>query len=189
MGVRYGRVQPGDIVAVVGVGPVGLAAVATAGLYGASKVIAVGRTQPRIDKALAMGATMGVSSNDPNWVDTVMAETDGLGVDVVIEAVGVPETLDQAFRIVRPGGHVANAGVHGKSFSLPIQDLWIQNITFTTGLVDTVTIPILIDLIKAGRLHPEIMGTHHFPMDDMLDAYEIFSHASAHNCLKTVITR
>jgi alcohol dehydrogenase len=189
MGVRYGRVQPGDIVAVVGVGPVGLAAVATAGLYGASKVIAVGRTQPRIDKALEMGATHGFSSKDPDWADKVLALTDGLGVDVVIEAVGVPQTLDQAFRIVRPGGHVANAGVHGTSFELPINDLWIQNITFTTGLVDTVTIPILIDLIQAGRIHPEVMGTHSFAMNDMLEAYEIFSNASAHNCLKTVITR
>ncbi|MDR1426803.1 MAG: alcohol dehydrogenase catalytic domain-containing protein [Bifidobacteriaceae bacterium] len=189
MGVRYGRVQPGDVVAVVGVGPVGLAAVATAGLYGASKVIAIGRTRPRIDKAMVMGATHAVSTMDANWMDTVLNLTDGLGVDVAIEAVGVPETLDQAFRIVRPGGHVANAGVHGKSFSLPINDLWIQNITFTTGLVDTVTIPILIDLIKAGRIHPEVMGTHHFRMDSMLDAYSVFEDASQHNCLKTVITR
>ncbi|MDR1151860.1 MAG: alcohol dehydrogenase catalytic domain-containing protein [Bifidobacteriaceae bacterium] len=189
MGVRYGGVTPGDVVAVVGVGPVGLAAVATAGLYGASKVIAVGRTRPRIDKALEMGATHGVSTNDPDWFETVMGLTDGLGVDVAIEAVGVPHTLDQAFRLVRPGGHVANAGVHGTSFSLPINDLWIQNITFTTGLVDTVTIPVLIDLIKAGRIHPEIMGTHHFAMNNMLEAYEVFSEASKHNCLKTVISR
>jgi alcohol dehydrogenase len=189
MGVRYGGVKPGDVVAVVGVGPVGLAVVSTAGLYGAAKVIAIGRSRPRIDKALQMGATDAVSTKDRNWVDKVMALTAGLGVDVVIEAVGVPETLEAAFRVVRPGGHVANAGVHGKGFTLPIHDLWIQNITFTTGLVDTVTIPILLSLIQAGRLHPETMGTHRFRLADMEAAYEVFADASKHNCLKTVISR
>lgn len=189
MGIRYGGVKPGDVVAVVGVGPVGLAAVATAGLYGASTVIAVGRSRPRIDQALTMGATHGVSTDDPGWYDEVMALTDGLGVDVAVEAVGVPDTLADAFRIVRPGGHVANAGVHGTSFTLPIHDLWIQNITFTTGLVDGTTVPILLDLIRAGRLHPEVMGTHRFQLDDIEKAYDVFGNSAAHGCLKTVISR
>lgn len=189
MGVRYGKVKPGDVVAVIGVGPVGLAAVATAGLYGAAKVIAVGRTQPRIDQALTMGATHGITTNDPDWRAQVMALTDGLGVDVVIEAVGVPQTLGDAFSIVRPGGHVANAGVHGASFTLPIHDLWIQNITFSTGLVDGTTVPILLDLIRAGRIHPEVMGTHSFVLGEIEKAYEVFSNSPAHGCLKTVIRR
>lgn len=189
MGVRYGGVKPGDVVAVIGVGPVGLAAVATAGLYGASKVIAVGRTWPRIKKALELGATHGVSTNDDDWFDQVMDLTDGLGVDVVIEAVGVPQTLGDAFRVVRPGGHVANAGVHGTSFTLPIHDLWIQNITFTTGLVDGTTVPVLLELIRAGKLQPELMGTHHFGLHEMLLAYDCFADSAQHECLKTVITR
>lgn len=189
MGVKNGGVKPGDVVAVIGVGPVGLAAVATAQLYGPSKVIAIGRSQPRIDTALQLGATHGFSTNDPDWRDQVMAETDGLGVDVSIEAVGVPDTLADAFAVVRPGGRVANAGVHGRSFTLPIHDLWIQNLTFTTGLVNGTSVPVLLRMIEAGRLHPEQMGTHRFALDDMLSAYDVFEHASEHKCLKTVITR
>ncbi len=136
-----------------------------------------------------MGATHGITTNDPDWKAQVMALTDGLGVDVVIEAVGVPQTLGDAFSIVRPGGHVANAGVHGTSFTLPIEDLWIQNITFSTGLVDGVTVPILLDLIRAGRIHPEVMGTHSFVLDEIEKAYEVFSDSPKHGCLKTVIRR
>lgn len=189
MGIRYGGVQPGDVVAVIGVGPVGLAAVATAGLYGAATVVAVGRSRPRIDQALTMGATHGVSTQDPDWREQVLALTDGLGVDVAVEAVGVPETLEHAFGLVRPGGRVANAGVHGRPVELPIQDLWIQNITFTTGLVDGTTVPVLLDLIRAGKLRPEVMGTHHFVLDEIEKAYDVFAHAAEHECLKTVITR
>ncbi len=189
MGVQYGGVKPGDVVAIVGVGPVGLAAVQTASLHGASKIIAVGRTWPRIKSALDLGATHGISTQDPDWLDQVMGLTDGLGVDVVIEAVGVPQTLEDAFRIVRPGGHVANAGVHGKSFTLPINDLWIQNITFTTGLVNGTTVPALLELLKAGKINPEAMGTHYFTLDEMLLAYDVFEHSGTHNCLKTVIRK
>lgn len=189
MGVQSGGVKPGDIVAVMGVGPVGLAAVATASFYGASKIIAIGRSQGRIDTALTMGATHGLSTNDPDWFSTLMCLTDGLGVDVVIEAVGVPQTLGDAFRVVRPGGHVANAGVHGTSFTLPIEDLWIQNITFTTGLVNTTTVPVLLSMMEAGKLDTRAMGTHAFALDQMMEAYDVFSHSAAHGCLKTVISR
>lgn len=189
IGVQYGGVRPGDVVAVVGVGPVGLAAVATAHLYGPAKVIAVGRSRPRIDRALSMGADVGVSTTDPAWGEKVLAETDGLGVDVVIEAVGVPQTLEDCFRIVRPGGRVANAGVHGAPVTLPMQDLWIANITMTTGLVDTSSTPVLLELVKNGRLHPEQMVTHRLQLDDFEKAYEVFSDPATHDALKVVLRR
>ncbi|MCL1870216.1 MAG: alcohol dehydrogenase catalytic domain-containing protein [Promicromonosporaceae bacterium] len=189
IGVQYGDIKPGDVVAVVGVGPVGLAAVATAKLYGPSKVIAVGRSRPRIDHALAMGADVGVSTRDDGWVDAVLAETDGLGVDVVIEAVGVPGTLQDCFRIVRPGGHVANAGVHGAPVSFPMEDLWIQNLRITTGLVDATSSQMLIDLMVGGRLHPEQMVTHRFAMSEFLKAYEVFEDAPRWDALKVAVHR
>ncbi|ACZ29258.1 Alcohol dehydrogenase GroES domain protein [Xylanimonas cellulosilytica DSM 15894] len=189
IGVRYGDISPGDVVAVVGVGPVGLAAVATAKLYGPSKVIAVGRSRPRIDHALRMGADVGVSTNDPDWADVVMAQTDGLGVDVVIEAVGVPRTLQDCVRIVRPGGHIANAGVHGRPVELPMESMWINNLTLTTGLVDGTSSPMLIDLMVAGRLQPEQMVTHRFALEEMVKAYEVFADAPTWDALKVAIHR
>ena len=189
IGIQYGDVRPGDVVAVVGVGPVGLAAVATAGLHGAAKIIAIGRSQPRIDHALTMGADVGISTRDEGWVDKVLAETDGLGVDVVVEAVGVPRTLEDCFRIVRPGGHVANAGVHGQPVQLPMEHLWIQNLRFSTGLVDTTSTPMLLSLMVGGRLQPERMVTHRFALDEIEEAYEVFGNPARTNALKVVLKR
>ena len=189
IGIRYGGVQPGDVVAVIGVGPVGLAAVATASLHGASKIIAIGRSQPRIDHALAMGADVGISTRDPDWVEKVMAETDGLGVDVVVEAVGVPQTLEDCFEIIRPGGHIANAGVHGEAVSFPMDKLWIQNLHISTGLVDATSTPMLLHLMEGGRLEPERMVTHRFALDDFMDAYETFANPGKTNALKVAIHR
>ncbi len=189
IGIRYGGVQPGDVVAVVGVGPVGLAAVATAGLHGAAKVIAIGRSQPRIDHALTMGADVGISTRDPEWAKKVMAETDGLGVDVVVEAVGVPETLQDCFEIVRPGGHIANAGVHGAAVSFPMDKLWIQNLMISTGLVDATSTPMLLHLMEGKRLKPELMVTHRFTLDQFEEAYEVFGNPGATNALKVAIRR
>lgn len=189
IGIQYGNVQPGDVVAVIGVGPVGLASVATAKLYGPSKVIAVGRAQPRIEHALRMGADVGVSTNDPEWVAKVMAETDGLGVDVVVEAVGYPGTLQDCFKIVRPGGRVANAGVHGSPVELPMDTLWIQNLYFSTGLVDATSSQMMIDLAATGKIAPEQMATHRFALSEMLDAWEVFSNAPKYDALKVVLNR
>lgn len=189
IGIQYGNVRPGDTVAVMGVGPVGLAAVATANLHGAAKVIAIGRSQPRIDHALAMGADVGISTKDPEWVDKVMAETDGLGVDVVVEAVGVPQTLEDCFRIVRPGGSVANAGVHGEPVKIPMDELWIQNLRISTGLVDATSTPILLNLMVSGKLKPEQMVTHRFTLDQILEAYEVFGNPGKTNALKVAIRR
>jgi alcohol dehydrogenase len=187
VGVLAGGVRPGHTVAVVGAGAVGLSAILTMGLWGASRVIAVDSNKFRLEKAIEFGATDAVEVG-PGVVADVLSRTDGLGVDVAIEAVGYPETLLTAASVVRPGGTIANIGVHGSPVELPMQDLWIQNVTLTMGLVDTVSIPTLLKMVASGRIPAEKMGTHHFTFDQMDEAYETFRHAADHLALKTVIT-
>ena len=189
IGVRYGRVKPGDVVAVVGAGPVGLAAMMTSGLYGAARVIALDLDANRLEQARTFGATDVVSSGDADWADQVMAMTDGLGVDVAIEAVGVPATFEACTRIVRPGGSVANVGVHGAPVELALQDLWISDISITMGLVSTSTTPMLLKLVAQHKLPAERFGTHPFRLDEMLDAYDTFGRAAETKALKVVIRR
>jgi len=189
IGVRNGRVKPGDVVAVIGAGPVGLAAMMTAGLYGAARVIAVDIDDNRVRQAGAFGATDGVNSGGPGWKDEVFAMTDGLGVDVAIEAVGVPLTFEMATELIRPGGTVANVGVHGTSVELKLQDLWIKDVAITTGLVSGVTTPMLLKLVAQGRLTPQQFVSHRFPFDAILDAYDTFSRAAETKALKVVLTR
>jgi alcohol dehydrogenase len=189
IGVRNGRVQPGDVGAVVGAGPVGLAAIMTAGLYGASRVIALDLDANRIDQALAFGATDGVNTGSANWKDEVLAMTDGLGVDTAIEAVGIPATFEMCTELVRPGGTVANVGVHGQPAELKLQDLWIKDIAITTGLVSATTTPMLLKLVEQHRLPAEKFGTHHFTLDQMMDAYDTFGRAAETKALKVVISR
>src|SRR5690606_29761736 len=141
IGVQYGQVKPGDVVAVIGAGPVGLAAIATAGLYGAATIIAIDLDTNRLEQSRQFGATDTVPSDADDWKEQVVAVTDGAGVDVAIEAVGIPQTFTMATEIVRPGGHVANVGVHGKPVELHLEDLWIQNISISTGLVNANTTP------------------------------------------------
>ena len=124
----------------------------------------------------------------PGAVAEVLALTDGLGVDVSIEAVGSPETLLTAAALVRPGGTIANIGVHGAPVSLPMQDMWIQNVTLTMGLVDTVSIPTLLTMVASGRIPAEKMGTHTFTFDQMDDAYDVFKNAAGHEALKVILT-
>jgi len=187
VGVLAGNVRPGHTVAVVGVGAVGLAAVLTTGLWGAARVIAVDTNKFRLEKALEFGATDAVEVG-PGAVDDVRALTDGLGVDVSIEAVGYPETLRTAAALVRPGGTIANIGVHGVPVELPMQDLWIQNVTLTMGLVDTVSIPTLLKMVTSGRIPAEKMGTHSFTFGQIAEAYDVFENAAANEALKVVIT-
>ncbi|HEY1917587.1 MAG TPA: zinc-dependent alcohol dehydrogenase family protein [Streptosporangiaceae bacterium] len=187
VGVLAGQVRPGDTVAVIGAGAVGLAAILTTGLWGASKVIAVDTNKFRLDKALEFGATDAVEAG-PNAAADVIALTDGLGVDVSIEAVGYPETLLTAASLVRPGGHIANIGVHGTPVELPMQEMWIQNVTLTMGLVDTVSIPTLLKMVASGRIPAEKMGTHSFTFAQMDEAYDVFKNAAANSALKVVIT-
>ncbi len=189
IGVRYGRVKPGDVVAVVGSGPVGLAAIMTAGLYGAARIIALDLDANRLEKARSFGATDVVNSGDADWIDQVKAMTDGFGVDVAIEAVGIPQTFDACTKIVRPGGTVANVGVHGAPVELALQDLWIMDVAITMGLVSTNTTPMLLKLVAQHKLAAESFGTHHFTIDNMLDAYDTFGRAAETKALKVVIKR
>jgi alcohol dehydrogenase len=188
IGVRYGRVKPGDVVAVVGAGPVGLAAMMTANLYGAARIIALDLDTNRLEQAKGLGATDAVNSGDEDWEDQVRAMTDGLGVDVAIEAVGIPATFEACTRIVRPGGSVANAGVHGAPVELRLQDLWIMDISITMGLVSTSTTPMLLKLVAQHKLAAEKFATHHFSFDKMMDAYETFGRAAESKALKVIIS-
>jgi alcohol dehydrogenase len=187
VGVLAGRVRPGYTVAVVGAGAVGLSAILTTGLWGASRVIAVDTNKFRLDKAREFGATDTVEAGDGAIAD-VKAMTDGLGVDVAIEAVGLPETLRTTAALVRPGGTVANIGVHGVPVELPMHELWIQNVTLTMGLVDTVSIPTLLTMVASGKIPSEKMGTHRFTFDRIGEAYEVFGDAAANSALMVVIT-
>jgi len=189
IGVQYGQTKPGDVIAVIGVGPIGLSVITTAGLYGPSKIIAIDLDSNRIEQAKKFGATDGVNSGDPDWKAKVMALTDGWGVDVAVEAVGIPQTFEMATQIVRPGGHVANVGVHGKPVELRLQDLWIHNITISMGLVNTNTTPLLLKLITEGRLNVDKFASHHFKLNDMMAAYDTFSRAQETKALKVIIDR
>ena len=189
IGVQYGQVKPGDVVAVIGVGPVGLAVVATAGLHGPARIIAVDVDDNRVEQAKLFGATDGVNSGDADWRDQIMALTDGWGVDVAVEAVGLPQTFQMATEIVRPGGRVANVGVHGTSVDLQLQNLWIHNIAITMGLVNSNTTPMLLKLVASGRLKVDNFATHHFKLHDMMDAYDTFGRAAETKALKVIIDR
>lgn len=187
IGVIKGKTKPGDVVAVIGAGPVGLASVMTAGFYGASKIITIDLDEARLAASHKFGATDHVRSSDPNWIQKVMELTDGLGVDVAIEAVGIPATFDMCTKIVRPGGHIANVGVHGKPVQLDLQDLWIKELTITTGLVSTTTIPMLLKLVAENKIEPTHFITHRFRFDEIDEAWETFSHAADHKAIKVYI--
>ena len=187
IGVQYGHVNPGDVVAVIGSGPVGLSAVTTARLYGPSKIIAIDLDSARLKRALDFGAAETVNSGDADWMTQVMALTDGQGVDVAIEAVGLPQTFTMATEIVRPGGSVANIGVHGKSVDLALDKLWIRNIDISMGLVNTNTLGMLLKLVTEKQLPVEGFVTHEFSFDQVLEAYDVFGNASKYDALKVLI--
>jgi alcohol dehydrogenase len=187
IGVQYGKVSPGDVVAVIGSGPVGLSSVMTARLYGPSKIIAIDLDKSRLARAKDFGATDTVNSGDADWKQQVMSLTDGLGVDVAIEAVGMPQTFTMATEIVRPGGSVANIGVHGKSVELKLNELWIKNIDISMGLVNTNTLGMLLKLVQEHKLPADKFVTHEFSFDQMLEAYETFANAAMHDALKVLI--
>ena len=190
IGVRNGRVKPGDVVAVIGAGPVGLSAMMTAGLYGAARIIAVDLDDNRLAQAKNFGATEAVNSGASDWKAKVLSLTDGgRGVDVAIEAVGIPQTFDMATEIICPGGTVANVGVHGTSVELKLQDLWIKDVAITTGLVSATTTPMLLKLVAQGRLKPEQFVSHRFTFDTIMDAYDTFGRAAETKALKVIITR
>nr|NLD39705.1 zinc-dependent alcohol dehydrogenase family protein [Actinomycetales bacterium] len=188
IGVRDGGVKPGDVVAVVGAGPVGLAVMATAGLHGASRIVAVDLDDSRLEAAKKdFGATHSVNSGDADWKEQVLALTDGLGVDVAIEAVGIPATFDACMAIVRPGGQVANVGVHGTPVELKLNEAWIQNIRLSMGLVNNVTGEMLLKMIAEGKMPVEKMATHAMKLDEIMEAYEVFGQAAKNKALKVIL--
>jgi alcohol dehydrogenase len=161
----------------------------TAALYGPARVIALDLDENRLKQSGDFGATDAVNSGDTDWREQVLALTDGLGVDVAIEAVGVPATFEACTKIVRPGGSIANVGVHGRSVDLPLQDLWIMDLSITMGLVSTSTTPMLLKLVAQHKLDAERFVTHRFTFDQILDAYDTFGRAAETKALKVAITR
>lgn len=188
VGVLNGHVQPGSTVAVVGAGPIGLAAITTARLFSPALVIAVDLAPSRLDAAKQRGADVTVLSSETT-VENVLEVTGGRGVDVAIEAVGVPATFELCTRLVRRGGHVANIGVHGKPAILHLEDLWIKNVTITTGLVDTYSTPTLLTMLASGQLDTSGLVTHRFGLDEMLEAYDVFGQAADTGALKVALFR
>jgi alcohol dehydrogenase len=186
-GVLNGAVKPGDTVAIVGAGPVGLAALLTAQLFSPAEIIMVDLDDNRLEVARSLGATQAVNSKDGKAVDAVMSLTANKGVDVAIEAVGTPVTFGICEDVVAAGGHVANIGVHGKSVSLKLEKLWDRNITITTRLVDTVTTPMLLKSVVSGRLKPKRLITHEFKLEEMMKAYDTFGDAAREKALKVII--
>ncbi|MER6030055.1 zinc-dependent alcohol dehydrogenase family protein [Streptomyces sp. NPDC001851] len=186
VGVLNGHVRPGDTVVIVGAGPIGLAAIATARMFSPERIIAVDLAPARLEAAHRLGADAIADVREAPG-QLVADLTDGLGADVAIEAVGVPESFELCTRMVRPGGRVANVGVHGKPATLHLEDLWIKNVTITTGLVDTYSTPTLLRMAAAGRLPTGQLVTHTFPLDGMEDAYEVFSKAGETGALKVVL--
>jgi alcohol dehydrogenase len=186
VGVLNGRVQPGDTVVVVGAGPIGLAATLGAKLYSPGAIIAVDPAEARRTWAGKFGA--GVLATPQAAREAVAEHTGGLGADVAIEAVGLPETFELCTELVRPGGRVANVGVHGRPATLHLESLWIRNLTITTGLVDTFTIPTLLKAIMAGQLDPTRFTTHRFPLAEAIKAYDTFARAAETNALKVLMT-
>ena len=188
-GVINGQVKPGDTVAIVGSGPIGLAALLTAQFYSPSEIIMIDPDENRLKVAKSFGATQTVSAVGEEAVRAVQALTHSAGVDVAIEAVGVPATFDVCQGIVAPGGRIANVGVHGKSVELHLERLWSHNITLTTRLVDTVATPMLLKMVSSGRLQPVKLVTHRFPLSDAMKAYDTFANASRERALKVVLKK
>jgi alcohol dehydrogenase len=188
VGVLNGQVRPGDTVVVVGAGPIGLAAILTARLYSPAHIVAIDKVQSRLTAAKLFGADTTILADD-NPLEAVQSITGGLGADVVMEAVGTPGTFELCTTLVRPGGRVANIGVHGKPATLHLEDLWIRNITITTGLVDTYSTPQLLDMVVAGQIDTGHMITHRFALDQIIEAYDVFARAGQTGALKVALTR
>jgi alcohol dehydrogenase len=189
VGVLNGKVSPGDTIAVVGAGPIGLAVILTARLFSPGKIIAIDLADARLKMAREFGADVTINNTTGDPVAQVMTITNGLGVDVAIEAVGAPATFELCADLVKAGGHVANVGVHGHPATLHLEKLWIKDITITTGLVDSYSIPRLLNLIKGGRLDPTVFVTHRFALADVVVAYETFAAAATTGALKIALRR
>jgi alcohol dehydrogenase len=187
-GVLNGQVKPGDTIAIVGSGPIGIAALLTAQFYTPAEIIMIDPDENRLNVAKTFGATKTINNANEDAIKKIMSLTNGKGVDVAIEAVGVPATFELCTAIIAPGGHVANIGVHGKSVTLHLETLWSKNITITTRLVDTVTTPMLLKTVQSKKLEPNRLITHHFRLDQAMEAYETFGNAAKEKALKVILT-
>ncbi len=187
-GVLNGKVQPGAIIAIVGSGPIGMAALLTAQFFAPSEIIMIDLNDNRLKMAKRFGATSTINSTDGNAAETVMKKTDGRGVDTAIEAVGIAATFELCQKIIAPGGVIANIGVHGAKADLHLEKLWDRNISITTRLVDTVTIPMLFKTVSARKIDPTLLITHRFKLDQTLEAYETFGNADKTKALKVIIS-
>jgi alcohol dehydrogenase len=187
-GVLNGQVKPGDTVAIVGAGPIGLAVLITAQFYTPAEIIMIDLDDNRLNVAKTFGATQTINSSHENAVEKIMDLTGKKGVDVAIEAVGIPQTFELCESIIAPGGHIANVGVHGKSVNLHLETLWSKNITITTRLVDTVSTPMLLKTVTSKKLDPSKLITHHFALKDIVKAYDTFQNAAREKTLKVILT-
>lgn len=188
IGVLNGKVKPGDTIAIIGAGPVGLSALLTSQFYSPSEIIMVDLDDNRLEVAKTLGATQLVNSSDGKAIQKLMELTNGKGVDVVIEAVGIPTTFDICQEVVKAGGNIANVGVHGKPVELHIEKLWIRNITITTGLVSTNSTPMLLKSVAAKKIEPQKLVTHRFKLNDILDAYNVFTNAAKEQAIKVILS-
>jgi alcohol dehydrogenase len=188
VGVLNGRINPGDTVAIVGAGPIGLSAVTGARMFSPSHVVVIDLADARLDMAKTFGADITVNNGRDDAVEMVKALTSGLGADVAIEAVGVPDSFELCTQLVRPGGRVANIGVHGKPATLHLESLWIRDVTITTGLVDTYSTPTLLRLLSSRQIDASRFVTHHFALGDILEAYDVFARAGDTGAVKVVMT-
>jgi alcohol dehydrogenase len=189
VGVLNGGVRPGDVVAIVGAGPIGLSAIMGARLFSPSHIVAIDLADARLEAAKKFGADITVNNAGQDPLDVVQLLTDGLGADVAIEAVGVPATFELAARLARPGGRIANIGVHGEPATLHLEELWIKNVTITTGLVDAYSTRTLLKLVTSHQLDAAKFITHHFRLDEFDQAYDVFSRAADTSALKVVLAR
>lgn len=186
-GVLKGQIKLGDTVAIIGAGPIGLATLLTAKFYSPAEIIMVDLDSYRLEVAKRLGATKTINDSDKKAVDLILQMTNQKGVDVAIEAVGTPEAFNTCQAIIAPGGRIANIGVHGKSVDLHLEKLWDRNITLTTALVDTSTIPVLLKTFVKGQINPREIITHHFDLKEILKAYESFRDSTRHNILKVIL--
>ncbi len=187
-GVLNGQVKPGDTIAIVGSGPIGLAVLLTAQFYSPAVIIMIDQDDNRLSVAKSFGATHTINSANENAIEKIMSLTNDKGVDVAIEAVGAPATFELCEAIIGAGGHIANIGVHGKSVTLHMETLWSRNIAITTRLVDTVSTPMLFKTVKSGKLEPKKLITHHFKLDQIVEAYDTFENAAKQKALKVILT-
>lgn len=189
IGVLAGKVKPGDSVVIVGAGPVGMAALLTAQFYSPALLIMVDGDTNRLEVAQRFGATHVIDINTQNAVERIFELTQGVGVDVAIEAVGIPASFDTCQSVVAPGGSIANVGVHGKSVELHLEKLWIQNVTISTGLVNTNTTPMLMKTVQSGKVDASKLITHWFALNDILQAYEVFGNAAKEKAMKVILSQ